>query len=363
MNCQCCQSRDLATIYETGKLPIFQNKVYTTRGSAEAAKRGEVVLLRCSDCGFVCNGSFDPDLMKYDGEYQNEQAHSPYFDRYLDSLVHLIAERGFADRRIIEIGCGKGTFLKKLWDAGFEAFGFDKTYEGTDPRVIQDYFSEQYRGHKAELYILRHTLEHIRNPRDFLHEIAELADFQGSVYIEVPSFEWILQHRAFWDIFYEHCNYFTLASLQNLFSEARGDYLFRKQYLYVLAPFSALKSNPGRSKKTLDDKEFALRKEREKLMDFVQQRQGLVVWGAGAKGATFVNITDAGREHIRCVVDVNPNKAGNFIAGSGHQIVSPDDLPNQPLEILVMNENYLEEIRASNRGRPYRYCALGEGLA
>jgi hypothetical protein len=27
-----------------------------------------------------------------------------------------------------------------------------------------------------------------------------------------------------------------------------------------------------------------------------------------------------------------------------------------------MNENYLEEIRASNRGRPYRYYALGEGL-
>ena len=362
MNCSCCQSLNFSTIYETGKLPIFQNKVYATRKEAEGAERGEVVLIRCCNCGFVCNGSFDPERIAYDGDYQNEQAHSPFFDRYLDSLVDLIVEKGFAGQRLIEIGCGKGTFLNKLWEAGFDAVGFDKTYEGTEPRVIQDYFSEQYRDQKADLYILRHTLEHIRNPLDFLQEIAELADFEGSVYIEVPSFEWILQHSAFWDIFYEHCNYFTLASLRNFFSEACGDYLFEKQYLYVLAPFSALKSNPGRLQETYIDNDFALQDELQRLIGFVKQRQDLVVWGAGAKGATFVNTTDGGRKHINCVVDVNPKKAGNFIAGSGHQIVSPDFLPDRPLEILVMNENYLEEIKALNRGKPYRYYVLGENL-
>jgi SAM-dependent methyltransferase len=360
MNCQCCQSSELVRIYETGKLPIFQNKVYKTRDAAVAAARGEVVLSRCRNCGFVCNSSFDAALMSYDGEYQNEQAHSPYFDNYLDSLVELFAGHGFAGQRIIEIGCGKGTFLKKLWDAGFDASGFDKTYEGNDSRVVRDYYSEQYKDRTAELYVLRHTLEHIQEPLRFLHEIAGIADYQGSVYIEVPSFEWILRHRAFWDVFYEHCNYFMLASLQNLFSEARGDYLFNRQYMYVLAPFSALKSKPGGIQNDLAEKDSTLKSELERLTRFVRQRQNLIVWGAGAKGATFVNTTDAGRQHIRCVVDVNPNKAGNFVAGSGHEIVSPDALPDEALEILVMNENYLEEIKALNSGMPYRYHALGE---
>lgn len=363
MNCQCCWSGDLVRIYETGKLPVFQNKVYTTRDAAEGCARGEVVLFRCHSCGFVFNGSFDAALMSYDGEYQNEQAHSHYFDDYLDGLVELIAAHGFAGKRIIEIGCGKGTFLKKLWDAGFEASGFDKTYEGTDSRVIRDYFSGQYRDRQADLYVLRHTLEHIQEPLRFLQDIAEIADYQGSVYIEVPSFEWILQHHAFWDIFYEHCNYFTLASLQNLFSEVRGDYLFKHQYMYVLAPFSALQSKPGGLIDIHYEKDSSLDKELDRLKDFVRQRHDLVIWGAGAKGATFVNTTDIGRKHIRCVVDVNPNKAGNFIAGSGHEIVSPDSLPDEPLEILVMNENYLDEIKALNIGKPYRYHALGEDLA
>ena len=88
-----------------------------------------------------------------------------------------------------------------------------------------------------------------------------------------------------------------------------------------------------------------------------------MIWGAGAKGATFVNTTDPERQHIRCVVDVNPSKAGNFIAGTGHEVVSPESLPDRPLEILVANENYLDEIKASTRDKPYSYFALGEGLS
>ena len=362
MRCQCCQSRDLAKIYETGDLPIFQNKVYANRKAAEEVERGNVVLLRCSNCGFVCNGNFNAERMLYDGEYQNEQAHSPYFDRYLDSVMALIHEYGFSGQRIIEIGCGKGTFLKKLWDGGFDARGFDTTYEGGDPRVVRDYFSERYRDQKAELYVLRHTLEHIGNPLEFLRDIGAIAEFQGYIYIEVPSFEWIVQRRAFWDIFYEHCNYFTLACLGNLFSEARSGYLFQGQYMYVLAPFSALKEKPACVQNGIVDNEFALMEELEILKRFVQQRQDLVVWGAGAKGSTLVNTTDAQREHVSRVVDVNPSKAGKFIAGSGHEIVSPESLPNESLEILVVNDNYLDEIRAANRDRPYRYYALGTDL-
>jgi SAM-dependent methyltransferase len=362
MNCQCCNSNDLVKIYETVELPIFQNKVYTTRNAALETERGDVTLLSCRNCGFVCNGSFDTERMLYDGEYQNEQAHSAYFDRYLDSLVELIKRQGFATQRVLEIGCGKGTFLGKLWDAGFDAIGFDKTYEGRDSRVIRDYYSAQYSDRKADLYILRHTLEHIQQPLDFLNGIAEVADYEGSVYIEVPSFEWILNHRAFWDIFYEHCNYFTLASLRNFFSEAQGGYLFRDQYMYVLAPLSALRASSERMQDGSVIENPSLSEELARLQAFVRQREGLIIWGAGAKGATFVNTTDPHRDHIRCVVDVNPNKAGNFIAGSGHEIIAPGSLPDRPLEILVANENYLEEIRAANRGRPYRYYALGEGL-
>ena len=38
--------------------------------------------------------------------------------------------------------------------------------------------------------------------------------------IETPAWEWIVEHGAFWDVFYEHCNYFTGATLRRLCEHA-----------------------------------------------------------------------------------------------------------------------------------------------
>jgi hypothetical protein len=79
----------------------------------------------------------------------------------------------------------------------------------------------------------------------------------------------------------------------------------------------------------------------------VLQHEGLLVWGAGAKGSTFVNLTDPDGELIRAVIDINAKKAGGFIAGSGHAILAPEAINGTGAsEILVMNELYIDEIRA-----------------
>jgi len=80
-------------------------------------------------------------------------------------------------------------------------------YEGDNPHIIKDYFSDKYSHLNGEVIVLRHTLEHIESPLNFIHNIAKSVDYKGIIFIEVPSFEWILQKKAFWDIFYEHCNY------------------------------------------------------------------------------------------------------------------------------------------------------------
>ena len=46
------------------------------------------------------------------------------------------------------------------------------------------------------------------------------------------------------------------------------------------------------------------------------------------------------------MVDINPHKWGRFLAGTGHEIVSPDSLRDtRPDVIVVMNPIYLDEIR------------------
>jgi len=52
------------------------------------------------------------------------------------------------------------------------------------------------------------------------------------------------------------------------------------------------------------------------------------------------------QDHIKYVVDINPNKHGKYIAGTGQKIVSPEFLrAYQPDVVIIMNPIYKSEIQ------------------
>ncbi|MBW2119432.1 MAG: class I SAM-dependent methyltransferase, partial [Deltaproteobacteria bacterium] len=218
--CPLCGGKTFKTICEFKGIPVFQNKVYPTEKEAKKAITGDVVLMQCCVCGFVFNREFNDQLMNYNSMYQNEQAHSEYFKSYLLEVIKLLKSEGFLSGKIVEIGCGKGSFLELLLQDGRDAIGFDPAYEGKNSRIIKDYFSDSYKMIKADAIILRHTLEHIQEPLNFLHAIGTANGYRGKIYIEVPCFDWIRRKNSFWDIYHEHCNYFTIETLKAMFTES-----------------------------------------------------------------------------------------------------------------------------------------------
>ena len=84
---------------------------------------------------------------------------------------------------------------------------------------------------------------------------------------------------------------------------------------------------------------------RNELHDMLNRKEKVVVWGAGSKGATFLNI-NLRQNNIRYIVDVNPRKHGMYLSGSGQKIVPPEFLKDyQPDTIIIMNPIYVEEIK------------------
>jgi len=72
----------------------------------------------------------------------------------------------------------------------------------------------------------------------------------------------------------------------------------------------------------------------------------VVLWGAGAKGVTFLNLLpeDLG---VSLVVDRNPRKHGKYVPGTGQEIVAPEALRGRSVGIvIVMNRIYEDEVRA-----------------
>jgi len=59
-----------------------------------------------------------------------------------------------------------------------------------------------------------------------------------------------------------------------------------------------------------------------------------------------LNLLDKKNEKIKFVIDINHKKQNMFIACTGHPVYSPEALENNVIEnVLVMNENYMSEIR------------------
>lgn len=345
IKCPLTGSTNVKVLYKQSSVPLIQNKVYASEDMAINAPCIDVTIAQSLDNGFVFSADFTDSIIDYDMHYQNEQSNSAYFRRHLEHVIEILENNDVLKGKVVEIGCGKAYFMDMLLDRDVDITGFDPTYEGHSPKVVKDFFSEKYSGIGAGLIILRHTLEHISSPFHFIKTIAAANKYKGKIYIEVPTFEWIMQHNATEDIFYEHCNYFTLDTLQMFFTKSTGGHFFNDQYIYVIADLSDLKDTIEVKPVEPYDVKFEERiREYDKL---VSGLTNVAIWGAGAKGSTFLNLLDKDRTKVKCVIDINPKKQHRYIGGAGHYIIKPGELVQHGIEnVIVMNSNYIDEITA-----------------
>lgn len=338
--------RRFRELYRVEQLPVFQNRMFASAEEAKQCVTGDVVLVQDQQTGLIFNQAFCPELMQYDANYQNEQAVSPMFRAHLGEVSEFITKH-FHEHTLIEVGCGKGFFLEHLHELGFDITGVDPIYEGENPRIIKEYFSAEL-GLRADGMVLRHVLEHIQNPVDFLAMLRDANGGVGKIYIEVPCFDWICQRRAWFDIFYEHVNYFRLSDFYRMFGRVyEAKHTFGGQYLSIVADLATLQEP------LYDESDaFAFPADFLSTVDryaskFVAQGAS-TIWGSASKGVIFALFMQRAGAEIQFVIDINPAKQGKYLASTGLKVYAPEEALSQlapGADILVMNSNYLGEIR------------------
>lgn len=369
--CPSCGAGGGEAFHSQRGIPTNSCLLLPTREEALAHPRGDLELASCPSCGFVWNTAFDASLAEYSGRYEETQAFSPRFVEFSRSLAERwVGEFGLRDRSVLEIGCGKGEFLVHMAEAGLgRGTGIDP---GTDPGRIDprwadrlswivDFYSDRYAHLAADAVVCRHTLEHIAPVGEFVSMLRRtIADRLGTVVLfELPDVQRVLDEVAFWDVYYEHCSYFTAASLASLFARSGFEvldvaYAYDDQYLLLEArpadgpttspvPFDAGAMAASVAHFATGFGEQVARW--AAAVDEVAAGGGrVVVWGAGSKGVAFLNAPGVGA-HVDAAVDINPYKAGMFMAGTGHPIVGPDTLADHPPDlVVVMNPAYVEEV-------------------
>lgn len=363
--CPACRAPlDGPAVYRQRSIPVQSCVQPTTAEQARSIARGDLELVRCDRCDLVFNRRFDPSTQRFADGYEETQSFSPVFRRFADTLIDELIERWRpAGATVVEIGCGKGDFLESLCRrGGCRGIGIDPAYE-PGRRAPSEQVSFERRlfcaddvGLRADFLICRHTLEHIGPVGEFLNDIAALCrsgDFREA-FFEVPDAVRIADEGAFWDVYYEHANYFTPAAFSAAFERAgmrvvgTGP-LFHDQYLGLYA-----KPGPAASQRYADAGRSGARdgwQGLESARAHWQQRidalpEPVVIWGSGSKGVAFLAGADPHRR-VTAAVDINPHRQGRFMPGTGQPIVAPEALPDRkPASVIIMNPAYVDEIRA-----------------
>lgn len=362
--CDACGSRNIYSIYRVDRIPLFQNRLFATAELARRSPTGRVNLTACRDCDLIFNSEFNASLMSYDDSYQNAQEHSPSFMAHLEKMAAIVCERLTPGDHIVEIGCGKATFLEQIRARKWHITGYDPAYEGNSPYVFKKYFdAKEASSLKIDALVMRHTLEHMEFPYALLKTLKAIVPETARIFIEVPRYEWIESHGAFWDVFHEHCNYFTEEFFRNVFSQkAQIVRVFEDQYMLVIAQAGdSVPALPAGSAVTHKD---VFGRQLERYRALMREKRRNVVWGGGAKGVAFANILDPGARSIEAVIDINPRKQGQFIAVTGHPCICPDTMDFASLDendcLWIMNANYTAEIIRSLPALRCRIQTLGE---
>jgi SAM-dependent methyltransferase len=372
--CPVCSSGDTQTFLELTDMPAQDGVVHATKQAALDAPAGDISLAICRRCHFIGNLAYDPDKIQFT-EYSYSKYHSAMYRNHVDEVVGMLVDNfELRHKMLIDIGCGEGYFLDKLSIAAdSRGVGIDPSLTVTDEvpignerlKLIKDFYTDKYSHYKGDLVSCRHVIDELAAPRDFLQSLkgALRPGEQAIVYLELPNARRTFEQRLIWNIGYAKRSWFTATSLGALLricglSVVKTEMLFGGEYLGITGRRAQDEDVSDPYPEEPADEMIALLDEfsnhfnnevdrwRKKIAILKKRGEQIVIWGAGMRGINFLNqFGDA--SVFPKIVDINKNRQGSYLSGSGFFIDSPEILRAlQPKRILLSNPAYECEIRS-----------------
>ncbi len=152
-------------------------------------------LCKCPDCGLQFQSprlSFEVLADKvYTEDYcpgHEESANETAYARQLSNFERLTEKKG----RVLDVGCGNGSFLEYAKQNGWETFGADirlspETANLTCPLFEGRLTDIDFGATRFDVIRFNHVLEHLQNPLVELARCRELLNPGGNVFVGVPN--------------------------------------------------------------------------------------------------------------------------------------------------------------------------------
>ena len=360
-----------------------------------------LTLCQCPSCGLV---QFDTEPVDYYRDVIRAGGGTRTMTRLRHEeyarLLTAMQEHHIHGRRIVEVGCGRGEFLR-MWQnlaedpEGAAALARDQARDPLSgqpnaaplhlvglehkPSLVEEanaVADKKYRVYEGfatgdvrylegpfDAFVQFNFLEHQPDPCDMLRNIWHNLKPQALGLITVPSFEYILRYNGYYELLRDHIANYTEFTLQKLLQDCGFELLSMDLVNRDTIEAIVRKADPDELSElhysgrlidvsTLRDSYDRLSASVNAHIDHLSEsRRTMAIWGASHQGFTLAATTKLGGR-VEYIIDSAPFKQGRFSPASHIPIVAPDYAVAHPVdEILIVAPGYTDEIAGIIRER------------
>ena len=383
--CRCCGSSDLVTVMDFGAMPLAGG--FLKREQFAEEKLYPLHVAFCRACTLVQVPEAIPPATLFKDYFYFSSAIKTLVDHCTQwaGEVHERFLKNRSNPSVFEIGCNDGVMLKPFAALGVKAVGVDPATNVVNSvkqegfTIINDFFNEsvakRVRAQHGQFDAITssYSFAHIDDMISVGKGVAELLKDDGVFVFEVYYLGTLIEEMQYDMIYHEHCNYYSLKSLQSFlgqYSIEIFDTTFTPGVRSGAVRFFARKIG-GRSEPISESVKAMERQEKEKgyyteqtfvdygkkiaqtkvellstLDKFKTQGKTIIGYGASGRGTMIMNYCGIDGQYLDYVVDDAPAKHGFYTPGT-HVVIQPWEYTGQgkfPDYALLFAWSFMNEV-------------------
>ncbi|WP_232203005.1 MULTISPECIES: class I SAM-dependent methyltransferase [Nitrosopumilus] len=382
MKCRFCNNELKTSFVDLGKSPMA-NSYLKDKNKMEPFYPLKTYV--CSNCFLVQLEEFENPKQIF-SDYAYFSSYSTTWVEHIREYVDEVIKKMKIDekKQVIEIASNDGYLLQFFKKNNIPILGIEpasniaKIANEKGIKTINEFFGEETakklaeEGQKADLLIGFNVLPHVPNLNDFMKGLKILLSDKGIITIQFSAYLLqLIQQNEFDVIYHEHFSYFSLFTLQKIFTKYNmtifdvqeipihggslrifikhenninfeiSDNVEKQISKEIKFGIAEISKYPQFQKQTEQVKQNIL----ELLIKIKKEGKSIAGYGAPAKGNTLLNYCGIGTDFIEYTVDKNPHKQNLYLPGTNIPVYPIDIIfEKKPDYVLILAWNFKEEI-------------------